>query len=171
MGFHRQKYWSGLPFPSLGDLPDPGFKPRVLHLQMDSLPPNHQGNPHLYVLLSSGKAFYLTNLFCFVSFLTIFGCAGSSLQHPGFSSCSAQAKLSCSTWDLSSLTRDRRHIPCIGRWILNHWTTREVPRAKLYPCPRHGFSSSQSSSVRKRVATKAGGRHLGATRSLPPSRE
>ena len=29
-------------------------------------------------------------------------------------------------WDLSSLTRDRIHIPFIGRRILNHWTTREV---------------------------------------------
>ena len=28
MGFSRQEYWSGLPFPSRGDLPDPGIKPR-----------------------------------------------------------------------------------------------------------------------------------------------
>ena len=28
MGFYRQKYWSGLPFPSPGDLPDPGIEPR-----------------------------------------------------------------------------------------------------------------------------------------------
>ena len=32
------------------------------------------------------------------------------------------------TWDLSSLTRNWPCVPCIGRWILNHWTTREVPR-------------------------------------------
>ena len=29
MGFSRQGYWSGVPFPSPGDLPDPGFKPRL----------------------------------------------------------------------------------------------------------------------------------------------
>ena len=29
-------------------------------------------------------------------------------------------------WDLSSPTRDQTCIPCIGRWSLNHWTTREV---------------------------------------------
>ena len=29
-------------------------------------------------------------------------------------------------WDLSSLIRDRTHIPCIGRWSLNHWIAREV---------------------------------------------
>ena len=28
IGFSRQEYWSGLPFPSPGDLPDPGIKPR-----------------------------------------------------------------------------------------------------------------------------------------------
>ena len=31
MGFSRQEYWSGLPFPPPGDLPDPGVKPYVLH--------------------------------------------------------------------------------------------------------------------------------------------
>ena len=30
MGFSRQEYWSGLPFPPLGDLPDPGIKPESL---------------------------------------------------------------------------------------------------------------------------------------------
>ena len=28
---------------------------------------------------------------------------------------------------LSSLTRNQTHVPYIGRWILNHWTTKEVP--------------------------------------------
>jgi len=38
MGFSRQEYWSGLPFPSPGDLPNPGIKLRSLALQADSLP-------------------------------------------------------------------------------------------------------------------------------------
>ena len=38
MGFSRQEYWSGLPFPSPGDLPDPGLNLRLLHWQADSLP-------------------------------------------------------------------------------------------------------------------------------------
>ena len=37
MGFSRQEYWSGLLFPSLGDLPDPGIEPGSLALQADSL--------------------------------------------------------------------------------------------------------------------------------------
>ena len=43
MGLSRQEYWSGLPFPSPGDLPDPGIKPRSLTLQADSLPLSHRG--------------------------------------------------------------------------------------------------------------------------------
>ena len=38
MGFSRQECWSGLPFPSPGDLPDPGIEPRSPSLQADSLP-------------------------------------------------------------------------------------------------------------------------------------
>ena len=30
-------------------------------------------------------------------------------------------------WDLSSHTRDSTHVPCIAKWSLTHWTTREVP--------------------------------------------
>ena len=37
MGFSRQEYWSGLPFPSPKDLPDPGIEPRSPALQADSL--------------------------------------------------------------------------------------------------------------------------------------
>jgi len=46
MGFSRQEYWSGLPFPSPGDLPDPGIKPRSPILQADALTPEPPGKPH-----------------------------------------------------------------------------------------------------------------------------
>ena len=39
------EYWSGLPFPSPGDLPDPGLEPRSSKLQADSLPAEPQGKP------------------------------------------------------------------------------------------------------------------------------
>ena len=38
MGFSRQERWSGLPFPSPGDLPDPGIEPGSPALQADALP-------------------------------------------------------------------------------------------------------------------------------------
>ena len=45
MGFSRPEYWSGLPFPSPGDLPNPGIKPRSPELQADSLPSEPPGKP------------------------------------------------------------------------------------------------------------------------------
>ena len=43
MGFSRQEYWSGLPFPISGDNPDPGIEPRSPALQADSLATELQG--------------------------------------------------------------------------------------------------------------------------------
>ena len=43
MGFSRQAYWSGLPLPSPGDLPDPGIEPRSPTLQANSLPSEPTG--------------------------------------------------------------------------------------------------------------------------------
>ena len=43
MEFSRQEYWSGLPFPSPGDLPDPGSNPGLLSLQTYSLPSEPPG--------------------------------------------------------------------------------------------------------------------------------
>ena len=45
VGFFRPEYWSGWPFPSPGDLPDPGIKPRSPALQADSLLTELQGKP------------------------------------------------------------------------------------------------------------------------------
>ena len=45
MGFSKQEYWSGLPCPPSGDLPDPGLKPVSPALQVESLPLFHQGSP------------------------------------------------------------------------------------------------------------------------------
>ena len=45
MGFPKQEYWSGLPFPSPGDLPNPGMEPRSPALQADSLSSEPPGKP------------------------------------------------------------------------------------------------------------------------------
>ena len=45
MEFSRSEYWSGWPFPSPGDLSNPGMKPRFPALQVDSLPAEPQGKP------------------------------------------------------------------------------------------------------------------------------
>ena len=62
---------------------------------------------------------------------------GAQASRGGFSRCRTQALGSRAQWLWrtgfvapwhvgSSQTRDRTHVPCLGRWILNHWTTREV---------------------------------------------
>ena len=45
MGFSRQECWSGLPFPSPGDLLDPGIEPGSPALQADALPSEPPGKP------------------------------------------------------------------------------------------------------------------------------
>ena len=59
-GISRQ-YWSGLPFPSPGDLPNPGIEPMSPALQADSLPMSHRGNliPILH-LRKTGSEMYIT---------------------------------------------------------------------------------------------------------------
>ena len=53
MGFPRQEYWSGLPFPSPRDFPDPGIEPRSPALQADSLPSEPPGKYLQYNKIAS----------------------------------------------------------------------------------------------------------------------
>ena len=48
MEFSRPEYWSGQPFPSPGDLPNPGIKPKSSTFQVDSLPAEPQNKPIKY---------------------------------------------------------------------------------------------------------------------------
>ena len=55
MGFPRQEYWSGLPFPSLGDLPDPGIKPTSPVLTGGFFTTESPGKPiyiHMYMQMT-----------------------------------------------------------------------------------------------------------------------
>ena len=62
--FSRQKYWSGLPFPALGDLLDPGIKLRsLLHWQVGSLPWVPPGKP---------EDLFISFRFCFISLYVYF---------------------------------------------------------------------------------------------------
>ena len=46
VGFSRQEYWSGLPFPSPGNLPNPGIEPRSAAMQAGTLTSDPPGKPH-----------------------------------------------------------------------------------------------------------------------------
>ena len=53
MGSSGQEYWSGLPFPSPGDLPDPGIEPRSPALQADALTSEPPGKPPIFAIAKS----------------------------------------------------------------------------------------------------------------------
>ena len=59
MGFPRQEYWSGVPFPSLEDLPGPGIEPTPPALAGASLPLGHLGSLHICVCESMGPQTYI----------------------------------------------------------------------------------------------------------------
>ena len=52
LGFSKQEYWSGLPFPSPGDLPNPGIEPGSPILQADALPSEPLGKSIIVLLLT-----------------------------------------------------------------------------------------------------------------------
>ena len=60
MGFSRQEYWSGLPCPPPGDLPNPGIELRSPALKVDSLPSEPPGNP---MNTGVGSLFVLQGIF------------------------------------------------------------------------------------------------------------
>ena len=86
----------------------------------------------MYPVIMLTFFFFFFFWLCWV-FVTIWGLL--LLQSTGpraqQSACGVLAGLLRGIWDLNSPTRDRTHLPCIGRWILNHWTVREVPSCSL----------------------------------------
>ena len=62
MGFPRQECWSGLPFPSPGDLPDPGIEPTPPALQADSLLSEPPAKP----CVSQSRLTVVTNIYLVV---------------------------------------------------------------------------------------------------------
>ena len=69
--FGRQEYWSSLPFPTSGDLPDPEINPCFLHQQADSLPLSRLGSPMYQLFIPS----YSSTMICFpIYFLTDMCC-------------------------------------------------------------------------------------------------
>ena len=103
VGFSRHEYWSGLPFPSPGDLADPGFGAGSPTLQLDSLPSEPPGNPHVafgdflffHPELFSGDSSILLHV-SVVHFLIIFECCSMVWKYHGlFSHSLIEEHLSC----------------------------------------------------------------------------
>ena len=66
MEFFRQEYWSGLPFHSPGDLPDPGIEPGSPALQAVALPSEPQGKPSIPMQQQLNLSVLLIKLDCYI---------------------------------------------------------------------------------------------------------
>ena len=127
MEFSRQEYWSGQPFPSPGDLPDPGIKAQSHALQADSLPPEPPvtacRNLTKKKILLLGQKAILDNSFLL---LLLFSCLVVSdsatpwtkaRQAPlsmGFSRQEYWSGLPCPTPRESSQCRDQTQVSCFA---------------------------------------------------------
>ena len=65
MGFSRQEYWSGLPFPSPGDLPNPGIEPWSPAWQVDALSSELPGNSKGFGIVNKAEIDVFLELSCF----------------------------------------------------------------------------------------------------------
>ena len=126
MGFSRQEYWSGLPFPSPGDLPDPGIEPRSPTLQADALTSEPPGKvvvfsnlrlSHVSFLLSSFFAVlvsstlgFLSFPLCWVFFVLRFHC--KSFPQVGLLLCLASSLLGPRQGCFSQVKSESRHHRC-----------------------------------------------------------
>ena len=155
MEFSRQEYWTGLPFPTPGALPDLQIEPPhllcLLHWWTDSLPSSHLGSflvtvPHRYYINLVLKHCILSSLTIehHSLFFSVFPCVcihvpslscvllfeapwtvGSSVH--GIFQIRILEWVAISLSSGSSQPRDWTHISSIGRQILYHWATREAP--------------------------------------------
>ena len=127
MVFSRQEYWSGLPCPPPGDLPDPGMGPRSPSLQANSLPSGPPGKPQRsYAVL------------CLVAQLCAILCDPMDCSPPGSSvhGILQARKLEWVTTSCSrgfSWPRDPIRVSWVSclAGILYHWATWEAPTSFL----------------------------------------
>ena len=73
MGFSRQEYWSGLPFPPPQDLPEPGINPCLLHWQVDFFIFNHcatwEAHPYAHICTNKTNYLWANNIPCYDTIL------------------------------------------------------------------------------------------------------
>ena len=81
MGFSRQEYWSGLPFPSPGDLPDPGIEPGSPALEADALtsvPPGNLGGQSIGASASALPMVHIGKAMVFP--VVVYGCESWTIK-------------------------------------------------------------------------------------------
>ena len=120
MGFSRQEYWSGLPFPSPGDLPNPGIKPGSPALQTDTLPSEPPGKPK-DTLESESEVAQSCPILCDPMDCSL---PGSSIH--GILQATVLEWVAISFSRGSSQPRDQTRVSCIAGRRFNLCATREA---------------------------------------------
>ena len=123
VGFLQKEYWSGLPFPSPGDLAHPGIEfYSLLHWKADSLSLTREAQFinlfNIYVAVL-GLSCVMQDLLRRTDSWRV----GSAATAGGFYLLCAQH---AARWILVSSPGNRTRVPCSARQIFNHRTTREV---------------------------------------------
>ena len=115
MEFSRQEYWNGLPFPSPGDLPNSGIKPRSPALHLPSEPP---GEAPLLLLLSwlSPLGLHIQSIACFPLLSSFFI---SYLVRP-MSCCVSLLSPTCKDWPFIYITIKSKDVFPPGGKLINH---------------------------------------------------
>ena len=137
MGFSRQEYWSGLPFPSPGDLPDPGLEPASPALQVDSLPSEPWGKVLFCIWVSSYSARFIEMLLSLFNTFPLIGTV--RIEWPSVWTCLAL--------DQQELRNPTFSVPGSfhGMWGTAH--LRRAPEASRAPWWRGGVRTQSRGSV------------------------
>ena len=155
MGFSRQESWSGLPFPSPRNLPNPGIEPKSPAL-WDSWPLNHLGSPLWQVLASKFLLVFISDLWHSPPTLTDYDpmqiiaentqatlvksatSAGGMTGKHGRQGCLGENRSGRSCW-----SGERLGVSILGTWRnRSHWVTApRDPHPSLCTAPAHGGAS------------------------------
>ena len=139
MEFSRQESWSGLPFPSPGDLPHPGIQPGYPALQADSLLSEPPGGSKLAALHTAPACLHAKLLQSCLSLCDPMDHSPPGSSVHGILQARTLEWVAISSSRGSSQPRFQTHVSyvsCIGRWILYHWCLESSGERKLTlnPC-------------------------------------
>ena len=118
MGFSRQEYYSGLPFPFSGDLPNPGIEPRSPTLQADALSSEPPGKPINKILkyVNENACVCANFLQSCPTLCDPMDLAHRALLSVGFARILEWVAGSSEPWDRTCVS----YVSCTGRWVLYH---------------------------------------------------
>ena len=144
MGFSRQEYWSGLPFPSPGDLPEPGIEPRSPALQADSLLSEPQGKQINLHKFTCSIQFSSVQLLSCVLLLWPHGLQHARLPHPSPTPGAYSNSYPSHQWCHSTISSSV--IP-FSSHLQSFLASGSFPMSRFFPSGAQSIGVSASASV------------------------